>query len=164
MRLPRAPRAPALLDARGVWVPGPDGAWRLRGATLAAWGGEVVCIAGADAGALRALLACLRGAPTWGGVVRARPGWWRAGRALGPLDVRGRSAAWLARAVRARARRTLGGALVLALTIDDRAECSATVHQAVALAARHVPVRCVALVGGRIVPPPRSVDPPPGRS
>ena len=96
--------------------------------------------------------------------MRARPGWWRAGHALGPLDVRGRSGTWLARALLARARRTLGGALVLALTIDHRAECWSVVHHAVALAGRRVPVRCVALVGGRIVPPPRSVDPPPGPS
>ncbi|MDF1504314.1 hypothetical protein PYV61_15275, partial [Roseisolibacter sp. H3M3-2] len=67
---PRDPRVRALADARGLWVPGPDGTWTLRGASLAVWGGEVVCVAGPDPGAARALLACLRGAAPWGGTLR----------------------------------------------------------------------------------------------
>lgn len=153
-RRPRAPRAPALLDARELWVPGDGGAWRLRGASLAVWSGEVVWVAGADPAALRALLACLRGAPAWGGLVRGRPGWWRYGRTLGPLAVRGRAPDAVARALVLRARRAVGGALVAALVVDDAPDPWAAVHVAAALAARHVPVRCVGLRGGRVVPPP----------
>lgn len=135
-------------------MPGEEGGWRLRGASLAVWGGEVVWVAGADAAALAALLACLRGAPAWGGLVRARPGWWRFGRVAGPLDVRGRPPGVLARALVLRARRTVGGAVVTALVSEDSKECWAAVHVAAALAARHVPLRCAALRNGRVVPPP----------
>ena len=108
----------------------------------------------ADRAALRALLACLRGAPAWGGLVRGRPGWWRYGRTLGPLAVRGRAPDAVARALVLRARRAVGGALVAALVVDDAPDAWAAVHVAAALAARHVPVRCVGLRGGRVVPPP----------
>ena len=135
-------------------MPGEEGSWRLRGASLAVWSGEVVWVAGADGAALRALLACLRGAPAWGGLVRARPGWWRYGRVLGPLDVDRRAPDALARRLVVRARRAIGGALVAGLVVDESADAWAAVHVAAALAARHVPVRCVALRGGRVVPPP----------
>jgi hypothetical protein len=143
------------VDARALWVPAPDGAWRLRGASLAVWGGEVVCVAGPDAEALGALLACLRGAPPWGGVLRARGGWWRLGHVADPLDARGRPARWVARRLLALAqRRPVGGALVGALVLDGGADGWAALRDASTAATPRVPLRCVALVAGRVAPPP----------
>jgi hypothetical protein len=180
---PRVRRAPALLDARELWLPRHAAAararrvaeaheteacrdaWALRGASLAVWRGEVVCVGGADVESLDALLDCLAGATPAGGALRARPGWWSAGRLLrapapGPV-----SDAWLlARLCDAVGRRPDDGAVVCTIVLPDEARAWAELARAGAHVARLAPVRCVRLAGGRIVPPPRSVDPSQGAS
>ncbi|MGZ8414078.1 MAG: hypothetical protein ACXWZS_04510 [Gemmatirosa sp.] len=182
-------RAPALLDARELWVPryarrgearrvaestiaepgaenaGHDDAWALRGASLAVWAGEVVCVVGGDLTALDALLGCLAGATPAGGAVRARGAWWRTGLLLRARALESSPVASLAwRLHDAAARRPPDGAVVCALALPDHPRAWYALAEAVAREADHAPLRCVRLAAGRVVPPPRSVDPPDGRS
>ncbi|MDF1504198.1 hypothetical protein, partial [Roseisolibacter sp. H3M3-2] len=50
--------------------------------------------------------------------------------------------------------RPVGGALVLALVLDDHADAWRALVEAADAVAPRVPLRCVALVGGRVAPPP----------
>jgi hypothetical protein len=178
---PRVRRAPALLDARELWVPrfarsggarrvaesdardahGGGDSWALRGASLAVWGGEVVCVAGHDLAALDALFGCLAGATPAGGAVRAREAWWRAGLLLRtrPLPPSRTDVASLVRRLSdAAARRPPGGAVVCSVVLpDDRCAWNALAEAAARIADRAC-LRCVCLASGRVVPPPRSVD------
>jgi hypothetical protein len=144
--------------------PAADG-WLLRGASLALWGGELVCIAGTDLSALCALTNCLRGGLPWSGQLRTRSAWWRLGRVEGPLMARGRSATWIAgRLLALERQRAVGGATVCALALDEAPAGWTALRRAAALVSSRAPLRCVRLAGGRLLPPPRSVDPPPGDS
>jgi hypothetical protein len=184
---PRVRRAPALLDARELWVPrfAPSAssarrvaeadtpsirtgdAWALRGASLAVWRGEVVCVAGSDLAALDALLDCLAGATPAGGAVRARAAWWRAGLLLRPRssgDACAGEASLTARLCDAVRRRPSDGAVVCALVLPDQPATWDALARVAARVMHAAPVRCVRLAGGRVLPPPRSVDPSHGRS
>jgi hypothetical protein len=48
----------------------------------------------------------------------------------------------------------VGGALVAALLLDDGADGWDALRDAASAVARRVPLRCVALVGGGVTPPP----------
>ena len=132
----------------------------LHGASLAIWAGELVCVGGGDLAALALLHDALHAADRAARLVstrHARPG---AVLLLPPTSLVDR----VAPLADAAARLPSVGAVLLPLRVSDDLAAWRDLIAETRRIGRRVPVRLVRLVDGRIVPPPGSVDPFPGRS